>query len=93
MVIAKITLSAALLLIAGAAISIAQEKLLPPNNISCDDFKRTAPNQWVNVRPVTIIIGTSTFRIRVSGQTLSPRFANLDGNDVGETLEHKCGPH
>jgi hypothetical protein len=94
MVIAKITLfTATLLLIGSAPISIAKEKPLPPNNISCDDFKRTGPNQWVNVRPVTIIIGTSTVRIHFAGQTLFPRFVNLGGNDVAETLERKCGPH
>jgi hypothetical protein len=87
---AQITVLVAMVLFS-PKIALAQDKTLPPNNIVCDDFKQIGPNEWTNVRPVNIVVGTSTFGLHVAGAKIIPHLAKLDGNDLEEMVGRKCG--
>ena len=61
---------------------------LPPNNIDCTIFRKTE-SHWVSDRPTTIELGRG--RINLGSQHVSRRAIVVNGHDLYDAIEKKCG--
>lgn len=76
---------ATVIAIGGTALAQAE---LPPNNIDCAIFTKV-DGQWRSSRPTTIELGNS--RVSVGNGTLTRRAIVVNGYDVYEVVDRKCG--
>jgi tetratricopeptide (TPR) repeat protein len=75
-----------------ATLAVAQdnESRLPENTIDCKQFKKTGPQEWIEV-------GTAVFDlakvndINLTNQPVTPRSFRFGGADLYSVLEQKCG--
>ena len=85
--------TAAILSVIGFAIpAIAQDRApqLPDNTIDCKQFKKTGPQEWIEVGTAVFDLGKIK-DIHLTDQPVTPGFFKFGGIDVYPVLEQKCG--
>jgi hypothetical protein len=80
----------AVVVIVSSSIAQAQTNL-PPNTINCADFKKLPNGLWH-------VAGTTTFEIETNTMTIgdtdiAPHSNVINGFDLYDLLERKCGRH
>ena len=72
--------------------AIAQDKetTLPKNTIDCRQFKKTGPQQWIEVGTAVFDLGDIT-DINLIDQPVTPGYFKFGGRDLYPVLEAKCG--
>jgi hypothetical protein len=74
--------------------AVAQDKAsaLPPNTIDCKQFKRTGPQEWIEVGTAVFDLGQIS-DIHLTDQPVTPGYFKFGGIDLYPVLEGKCGDH
>jgi tetratricopeptide (TPR) repeat protein len=67
-----------------------KESRLPENTIDCKQFKKTSPQEWVEVETAVFDLGKIT-DINLTNQPVKPRSFKFGGIDLYSVLEEKCG--
>ena len=72
--------------------AIAQDKelRLPENTIDCNQFKKTGPQEWIEVGTAVFNLGKIK-DIHLTDQPVTPGFFKFGGIDVYPVLDQKCG--
>src|SRR6516164_4961129 len=75
-----------------SAPAIAQDKetTLPKNTIDCRQFKKTGPQQWMEVGTAVFDLGDIT-DINLTDQPITPGYFKFGGIELYPVLEAKCG--
>ncbi len=85
--------AAMLMCVSGFALpAIAQDKepRLPENTIDCKQFKKTGPQEWIEVG--TAVFDLAKIReITLTNQPVTPRYFKFGGFDLFTVVEQKCG--
>lgn len=85
--------TAAILVVTAFALpALAQDNAprLPENSIDCNQFKKTGPNEWIEVGTAVFNLG-SIKDINLTNQPVTPGYFKFGGIDVYPVLERKCG--
>ncbi len=71
--------------------AIAQDRTpqLPKNTIDCNQFKKTGPQEWIEVGTAVFDLG-GTKNINLTNQPVTPGFFKFGGIDVYPVLDQKC---
>ena len=67
-----------------------KEARLPENTIDCKQFKKTGPQEWIEVETAVFDLGKIT-DINLTNQPVKPRSFKFGGVDLYPVLEGKCG--
>jgi hypothetical protein len=67
-----------------------KETQLPENTIDCKQFKRTGPQEWIEVGTAVFDLG-SIKDINLTNQPVTPRSFKFDGIDLYSVVDKKCG--
>ncbi len=67
-----------------------REPPLPRNTIDCTQFKKTGPQEWIEVGTAVFNLG-SIDDIHLTNQPITPRYFKFDGIDLYPVVERKCG--
>jgi hypothetical protein len=72
--------------------AVAQDKetTLPKNTIDCRQFKKTGPQQWIEVGTAVFDLGGIT-DINLTDQPVTPGYFKFGGIELYPVLEAKCG--
>jgi hypothetical protein len=72
--------------------AIAQDKApkLPENTIDCKQFKKTGPQEWIEVGTAVFDLGEIK-DIHLTDQPVIPRYFKFGGIDLYPVVEQKCG--
>jgi hypothetical protein len=72
--------------------AVAQDKALtlPKNTIDCRQFKKTGPQQWMEVGTAVFDLGEIT-DINLTDQPVTPGYFKFGGIELYPVLEAKCG--
>jgi tetratricopeptide (TPR) repeat protein len=73
-----------------AAAAQNKESRLPENTIACEQFKKTGPQEWIEVGTAVFDLGKIT-DINLTNQPVKPRSFKFGGLDLYPVLEEKCG--
>ncbi len=72
--------------------AIAQDKeaRLPHNTIDCKQFKKTGPQEWIEVGTAVFDLG-GIRDINITDQPVTPRYFKFGGYDLYTVVDQKCG--
>ena len=72
------------------AIAQDKEQRLPQNTIDCKQFKKSGPQEWIEVGTAVFDLG-GIRDINLTGQPVTPRYFKFGGFDLYTVVEQKCG--
>ena len=72
------------------AIAQDKEQRLPQNTIDCKQFKKSGPQEWIEVGTAVFDLG-GIRDINLTGQPVTPRYFKFGGYDLYTVVEQKCG--
>lgn len=76
--------------LATSAAAQVKDSPLPANTIDCKQFKKTGPQEWIEVGTAVFDLG-SVKDINLTNQPVTPRYFKFDGIDLYPVLDKKCG--